>query len=44
MDKEKKWYVLTLFGKYETIIKDRAAWEARGYEYFETDKEIILKK
>lgn len=43
-ESEKRWYVLTLFGKYETIIKDRAMWEAKGYTYHETDEEIILKQ
>jgi hypothetical protein len=40
---DKKWYVVTLFGKYETIIKDRTQWEKMGYTYHEKDDEIILK-
>jgi hypothetical protein len=42
--KEKEWYVITLFGKYKTILTDRNKWEELGYTYHETDDEIILKK
>ena len=41
---DKKWYVVTLFGKYETIVKDRERWESAGYTYHEKEKEILLSK
>jgi hypothetical protein len=34
--------VVTLHGKYETIVKDRARWESMGYTYHEKGDEIIL--
>ena len=42
-EKDKRWYVVTLFGKYETIITDRKAGEELGYTYHEEETEIILK-
>ena len=40
--KDKEWYVVTLFGKYATIVKDREKWEAMGYTYHEKEKEVLL--
>ena len=40
----KRWFVVTWYGKFETIIKDRAAWETKGYTYSEKGDEVILSK
>ena len=38
----KRWFVQTLFGKYETIIKERETWESKGYKIVEKDKEVLV--